>query len=112
MAALLDEPPQVAEFESLDLAVNMLFLAGEHSYPIARELAGAISMARKRPEKSVGPFPERTQVETLHRASAHARTGFPLRNSRQCEKFSEKRWVRCWIMVEPPKWAFLRLAPS
>lgn len=41
MAALLDEPQEVDEFESLDLAVNMLFLAGEHSYPITRELAFA-----------------------------------------------------------------------
>ncbi len=29
----------VTEFESLDLAVNMLFCAGKHSYPIIRELA-------------------------------------------------------------------------
>ena len=41
VAALLDEPREVDEFESLDLAVNMLFLAGEHSYPIARELSRA-----------------------------------------------------------------------
>ena len=34
VAALLDETQKVDEFESLDLAVNMLFLAGEHSYPI------------------------------------------------------------------------------
>ncbi|WP_354070077.1 RES family NAD+ phosphorylase [Bradyrhizobium sp. LB5.2] len=30
---------QVTEFESLDMAVHMLFLAGKHSYPIAREIA-------------------------------------------------------------------------
>lgn len=29
----------VTEFESIDIAINMLFLAGEHSYPITRELA-------------------------------------------------------------------------
>ena len=29
----------VTEFESLDLAVNMLFLAGPHSYEIARDIA-------------------------------------------------------------------------
>ena len=36
LSRLLDEPPEFDEFESLDLAVNMLFLAGEHSYPITR----------------------------------------------------------------------------
>ena len=41
VVALLDEPQEVDEHESLDLAVNMLFLAGEHSYPIARELSRA-----------------------------------------------------------------------
>ena len=45
VAPLLDEPREVDEFESLDLAVNMLFLAGEHSYPIARELARAARCA-------------------------------------------------------------------
>ena len=45
VAALLDEPREVTEFESLDLAVNMLFLAGEHSYPIARELSRAARSA-------------------------------------------------------------------
>ena len=45
VAALLDEPQEVTEFESLDLAVNMLFLAGEHSYPIARELSRAARSA-------------------------------------------------------------------
>ena len=39
VAALLDEPQEVTEFESLDLAVNMLFLAGEHSYSITQELS-------------------------------------------------------------------------
>ena len=45
VAALLEEPQKVTEFESLDLAVNMLFLAGEHSYPIARELSSAARAA-------------------------------------------------------------------
>ena len=45
VAALLDEPRKVSEFESLDLAVNMLFLAGTHSYPIARELSHAVRSA-------------------------------------------------------------------
>ena len=45
VAALLDEPREVTEFESLDLAVNMLFLAGEHSYPIARDLSRAARTA-------------------------------------------------------------------
>ena len=45
VAALLDEPREVTEFESLDLAVNMLFLAGAHSYPIARELSRAAGSA-------------------------------------------------------------------
>jgi len=33
----------VTEFESLDMAVHMLFLAGKHSYPISREIAKAAS---------------------------------------------------------------------
>ena len=41
LATVLDEPRQVSEFESLDLAVNMLFLAGEHSYPITRAISRA-----------------------------------------------------------------------
>ena len=45
VAALLEEPQEVDEFESLDLAVNMLFLAGEHSYPIARNLSRAARSA-------------------------------------------------------------------
>lgn len=31
-------PEKVTEFESLDIAVNMLFLAKEHSYAISREI--------------------------------------------------------------------------
>ena len=45
LAALLDEPQHVSEFESLDLAVNMLFLSGEHSYPITRAIARAARCA-------------------------------------------------------------------
>ena len=41
LTTLLDEPREVDEFESLDLAVYMLFLAGEYSYPITRELSSA-----------------------------------------------------------------------
>ena len=45
VATLLDESLEVSEFESLDLAVNMLFLAGEHSYPITRAIAWAARCA-------------------------------------------------------------------
>ena len=45
VATLLDEPLEVDEFESLDLAINMLFLAGEHSYQITRELSYAARFA-------------------------------------------------------------------
>ena len=45
VAVLLDEPQGVSEFESLDLAVFMLFLAGEHSYPITRALSRAVRSA-------------------------------------------------------------------
>jgi hypothetical protein len=38
-AKLRDE--NVTEFESLDMAIHMLFLAGNHSYPISREIARA-----------------------------------------------------------------------
>ena len=34
-----EEP--VTEFESLDMAIHMLFLAGSHSYEISREIASA-----------------------------------------------------------------------
>ncbi|MCT2400422.1 RES family NAD+ phosphorylase [Novosphingobium mangrovi (ex Huang et al. 2023)] len=43
LSALIDE--QCSEFESVDLAVHMLFLAGAHSYPVSRALADA---ARRR----------------------------------------------------------------
>ena len=39
VATMLDESEEVTEFESLDLAINMLFLAGKHSYPITRAIA-------------------------------------------------------------------------
>ena len=45
VTALLNEPSDISEFESLDLALNMLFLAGEHSYSITRSLASAIQSA-------------------------------------------------------------------
>ena len=45
IATLLDESQEESEFESLDLAVNMLFLAGEHSYPITRAVAWAARCA-------------------------------------------------------------------
>jgi hypothetical protein len=35
----------VTEFESLDMAVHMLFLAGSHSYPISRDIARAAHVA-------------------------------------------------------------------
>ena len=44
LTIVLDEPKEVSEFESLDLAVCRLFLAGKHSYSITRELA---TMAHK-----------------------------------------------------------------
>lgn len=37
LSEVLEE--DVTEFESLDLAVHMLFLAGSHSYPLSREIA-------------------------------------------------------------------------
>ena len=38
LSALLQEE-HVTEFESLDIAIHMLFLAGKHSYEVARDLA-------------------------------------------------------------------------
>ena len=40
---LLDD--KETEFESLDMAVHMLFLAGQHAYPIARDIAIAAQKA-------------------------------------------------------------------
>ena len=44
LAALLREE-HVTEFESLDMAVHMLFLAGNHAYAIIREIAQAAKKA-------------------------------------------------------------------
>ena len=43
LTAILEE--ELTEFESLDLAVHMLFLAGNHSYPISRAIAHAAAKA-------------------------------------------------------------------
>jgi hypothetical protein len=45
LAALLREDQHVTEFESLDIAVHMLFLAGKHAYEIIREIALAARQA-------------------------------------------------------------------
>ena len=39
LTEIIDEDEGVTEFESLDMAVHMLFFAGEHSYEITREIA-------------------------------------------------------------------------
>ena len=44
LAVLLKEE-KISEFESLDMAVHMLFLAGEHSYEITREIAQTVQSA-------------------------------------------------------------------
>jgi hypothetical protein len=44
LSALLSEE-NVTEFESLDMAVHMLFLAGEHSYKISRSIAKSAQSA-------------------------------------------------------------------
>jgi hypothetical protein len=41
LSHVLQEDTRVSEFESLDLAVHMLFLAGGHSYEISRQVAFA-----------------------------------------------------------------------
>jgi len=41
----LDEPFSITEFESLDMAVHMLFSAGAHSYEISRAIASAAQAA-------------------------------------------------------------------
>lgn len=43
LSALLEE--RVTEFESLDMAMHMLFLAGKHSYDISRDIARAVHSA-------------------------------------------------------------------
>ena len=45
VVSLLDEEMKVTEFESLDLAVLMLFLAGKHSYPVTQQISAAIRAA-------------------------------------------------------------------
>ena len=44
LASLLDEK-DVDEFESLDMAVHMLLLAGKHSYEITQDIAVAAKKA-------------------------------------------------------------------
>ena len=44
LTAMLEEPAST-EFESLDLTIHMLFLAGDHSYEICRAIALAASAA-------------------------------------------------------------------
>lgn len=45
LSVLLKEPEDITEFESLDLSVYMLFLAGKHSYKLTREIAFAAHKA-------------------------------------------------------------------
>lgn len=45
VSVLLKESPGVTEFESLDLTLHMLFLAGRHSYRLTREVAEAARSA-------------------------------------------------------------------
>ena len=45
LTAVLDEGELMTEFESLDMAVYMLFFAGKHSYEIARAIAVAAKAA-------------------------------------------------------------------
>lgn len=45
LSVILSESKQVTEFESLDLAVNMLFLAGKQAYEITREIGVAARQA-------------------------------------------------------------------
>jgi len=44
LSALLSHE-EATEFESLDMAVHMLFLAGAHSYPVTRRIVGAVREA-------------------------------------------------------------------
>lgn len=39
LSVVLEEPENISEFESLDIAVHMLFMAGKHSYEITRDIA-------------------------------------------------------------------------
>jgi hypothetical protein len=45
LSVILQEKDGITEFESLDISVHMLFLAGEHSYNITRAIAFAASKA-------------------------------------------------------------------
>ena len=45
LSALLKEREPVTEFESLDMAVHMLFLAGRHSYRVSRAIAEAVRLS-------------------------------------------------------------------
>ena len=45
LSVVLQESDGVTEFESLDMAVHMLFLAGKHSYDISRDIAAAARSA-------------------------------------------------------------------
>lgn len=45
LSTILKEEEHVTEFESLDMAVHMLFLAGKHSYKVTREIATAVRTA-------------------------------------------------------------------
>ena len=46
LAVLLREDHPVTEFESLDMTVHMIFLAGKHAYKIVQEIARAARAAR------------------------------------------------------------------
>lgn len=41
LSIVLPESDEITEFESLDMAIHMLFLAGKHSYAISRDIASA-----------------------------------------------------------------------
>lgn len=45
LSVILNENKKLTESESLDLAVNMLFLAGKHAYEITREISLAVKEA-------------------------------------------------------------------
>jgi hypothetical protein len=45
LSVVLDEGERMTEFESLDMAVHLLFLAGRHSYEITRAIAAAAKAA-------------------------------------------------------------------
>jgi hypothetical protein len=45
LSVVLKEDDRITEFESLDMAVHMLFLAGKHSYKITREIAASARLA-------------------------------------------------------------------